>query len=225
MFFEAHPTFHYVIGVDQASGKAGANESVANVLCLENGKQVAICAGMIHPEDMAREVEKAGYYFNTAEIAVEMEFHGSTTITALREVHYPNLFFHVETLDKFSKNPAFFGWDHRRAREIAINWLQQDIGYSVSTREDERKRALYVYDPDSINQLGWFVRNKETGKYQAAPGKYDDRVSALYISNYVRRLRNKPYLETVVEKKPEETPFLDLSAKQNDDGEVNLLDE
>jgi hypothetical protein len=197
IFERPRETNHYCIGVDTASGKENANESVAQVLCVETGFQVAILAGQIHPEDMATEVEKVGYYYNEAEIAVERELHGETIIQKLKD-RYPRMFFHEESLSGFGEQSIKqYGWDPRRYRQAAIDWLQQDIGYASSDKPEERKMGITVVDAGTISQLGYFIRNKKTGKWEAAPGKMDDRVSALYIANYVRRMRYRIYTEKV----------------------------
>ncbi len=210
---------HYVFGTDTASGKQNANESVCTGLCIETGRQVAILAGLIHPEVMAEECSKAGKYFNDAEIAVERELQGETIIQKLKD-SYPYLYFHEETLTGFGETTVKqFGWDARRFRQTAIDWLQQDIGYSSSAKPEERKQGITVVDLGTIHQLGFFIRNRKNGKWEAAPGKMDDRVSALYIANFVRRIRYKALSERVdvVEKKQ---TYLDiLSTPVLEDGE------
>jgi hypothetical protein len=215
--------YHYVVAVDAASGKEGANESVAQVLCIENGKQCAVLAGLINPDIMAFEAEKAGYLYNEAIIAVERELHGQTIINALKGRGYPNIYFHIETMTSMGgMSTREYGWNARQYRQTAIDWLQQDIGYSASKKPEEKNKAVFVYDPDTINQLGYFIRNKSTGKMEAASGKYDDRVSALYIANFVRREKYEFYMTP--EEKPREKTFLDILAHGSDDpeGMVNL---
>jgi hypothetical protein len=177
----------YVMGCDTASGKMGGNESVACILDVNTGVQVAILAGQIIPRDFAVESEKAGYFYNEAWIGVEMEFHGATVVDYLRGRGYPNIYFHSQNITAFQGGANQYGWDSRRYRQTAIDWLQQDVGWSKSGVADERKRAVYVKNPDTISQMGYFIRNKKTGKFEGASGKLDDKVSALYIANSLRR--------------------------------------
>jgi hypothetical protein len=213
IYEEPVPGMHYVMGDDTASGKERANESVANILCIETGVQVAICAGIYTPEILAMESVKAGYVYNEAEIAVEKEFHGATVINYLREHEYPFVYFHEETLVGFNQPLRQYGWDPRKYRETAVDWLQEDIGYAVSSVESERAKALWIKDPGTIDQLQYFWRNRKSGKLEAAPGKFDDRVSSLYIANYVRRFRMRYYFlqKPDEEKKKYEGPqYIDI---------------
>jgi hypothetical protein len=177
----------YVIGIDTASGKANSNDSVITVLDVNTGEQVAVIAGQIAPEEVGIEAKKIGEYYNDALIGVEKEYHGVTVINYLRQNGYPNLYAHPAHITSFESHSTEFGWDARRYRQIAIDWLQQDIGWSISTVRDERNKAIWIKDPETISQLGWFIRNAKTGKFEAASGKLDDRVSAIYIANYLRR--------------------------------------
>lgn len=187
VYAEPDPTHTYVIGCDTASGKENANETVGTVLDVNTGVQVATLGGLITPEDFAVEVEKAGYLYNEACIGVEKEYHGVTVLNHLRQKEYPNIYFHPVHITAFNSGGATeFGWDARRCRQIAIDWLQRDFGWSVSTVKEERKRAVFLKDPETISQMGYFERNRKTGKFQAASGKFDDRVCALYIANYIR---------------------------------------
>ncbi len=187
IFKHPDPTHTYVMGCDTASGKMNSNDSVMTILDVNTGCQDAVIAGQITPEDFAIEVEKVGYYYNDALFGIEKEFHGMTVVNYLRLKSYPNIYAHPTHVMTFDSSSTEFGWDARRYRQIAIDWLQQDIGYSVSTLREELNRAIWIKDPESITQLGWFQRNSKTGKFEAIPGKLDDRVSALYIGNYLRR--------------------------------------
>lgn len=215
---------HYVVGVDPASGKEKGNESVAIVLCVETGEQAAIIAGQIHPEVMADEVERGGHFYNEAELAIERELHGATIISKLKD-KYPNIYYHYESLvgmsDSVSKE---YGWDPRRYRQTAIDWLQQDIGYATSEKPADRKLAVWVFDIETTNQLGYFIKNEKSGKWEATPGKKDDRVSAMYIANFVRRQRFERFINTIVEVKKEKTFMDELSASSVEDKEERSMD-
>jgi hypothetical protein len=209
---------HYVIGADCASGKISGNETVGDILCVETGEQVAILGGQIHPEDFGDELEKAGIYYNTAEIAIEKELFGAAVISKLKN-RYSNLFIQDEPIiavtGYVSKD---YGWDARANRTTAITWLQEDLGLIVSNKFEEQKRALRIFDTETVNQLCWFVQNRSTGKLEAASGKRDDRVIALAIANFLRRLRYATYtmIREIEEKK--ET-WLDVLAKKSSDYE------
>jgi hypothetical protein len=216
IFREPEENKTYIVGVDTASGKMGANESVINVECVEDGHQCALLGGKISPDDIGVEAEKIGYLYHEAEIVIEAEFFGATVIAYLREVKYPKVFYQYETATGFNETAREYGWWPRRDnnRQVAIDWLQQDMAYSLSKKPEENKRAVYYHDPETILQFGYFVRNKETGKFEASQGKYDDRVSAAYISNFVRRLRFRALMmERPKEQPRKERTFLEMVAE------------
>lgn len=213
IFERPKPKEIYVIGVDTASGKAGANESVITVLAVDSGVQCAILAGQIPPEEIASEAEKVGYMYSSegvpAEIAVEKEFHGATVIDRLRDRNYPCIYFHVDTLTGMGGGAKDYGWAPLKNRQTAIDWLQEDIGYSISPIPAERNKAIWIKDPGTLDQAGFFIRNKKTGKLEAAPGKFDDRISAMYIANFVRRERIRSKKSEVVVEKPRRATYFD----------------
>lgn len=215
-----------VFGVDTASGKEGANESVITGVSVHTGIQKCILAGKYTPEEISIEVLKAGwaYYYqhkdNPAEIAIEREFHGATVISELIHHKYPAVYFHAYHIDTFNSGSNNFGWDARKYKQPAIDYLQKSIGWSISKNPEEKRRALYVKDPDTISQLGWYQRDKKTGKFGAMRGKYDDRVSALMIANWVRMERMARVFDPPVEEAQKEMSHADVimaGVKKNDD--------
>lgn len=223
VFREPKEHLHYVLGIDCASGKLNANESVIQCLCIENGHQCAIVAGQIEPEDIADEALKLGRYYREAEIAVERELHGMTVIDKLKSV-YSNIYMHQNSLDDIQESVSRkYGWEPRSYRSTAIDWLVTDIGLATSDKPEERKKGVYVYDLGTISQLTYFNRNKQTGKYEAAPGKMDDRVASLYIANFVRREKYGLYVGRT-EEKPRERTFLDVLSEpsNHEDGDRSM---
>lgn len=215
VFRKPVPGRTYAIGIDTASGKSNSNDTSATVLCVNDGRQDAICAGSITPDDMGVIAESLGYYYNEATLAVENEKHGVTVISYLLKREYPKIYIHpIKLASATGKAANEFGWDPTRNRQTAIDWLQTDIGYAISTMEEERKKAVYVFDATTITQLGFFVQNKKTGKYQAAGGQKDDRVSSLYIANFVRRELYADIFRPPPLPEPEKT-FLDKLMEQS----------
>lgn len=190
IFREAIPGNTYVIGADAAKGVEGGNSSALTILCVNDGRQEAVCAGIIDPTDFAIECEKGGYLYNEAELGIEFEKHGATIINYLKEKQYPKIFFHTQKLVSMDdQNPSEWGWNPTYYRQTAIDWLVQDMAWTISKKPEENKKALWVYDPDTVLQCSYFGRNKKTGKFGAVKGKLDDKVTALYVSNFIRRLR------------------------------------
>ena len=162
---------HYIFGVDASSGKEGANEAVCMGLCIEDGHQACILAGAVTPDEMLAEVIKVATSYGTAEVAVENELYGSTVIIGLKSQNYPSIYFHNEALDGMSGFSRVYGWNARKYRQTAIDWLRQDIGYCASTTLSERNQAVWIHDSGTKDQLKYFERNRSSGKYEARRGR------------------------------------------------------
>lgn len=202
----------YIIAADSASGLPNRNGSAGCVLCLETHKIVASICGEIAPEDFAVELEKAARYFNKGEIVVEYEKYGMIVLHILRD-KYPFIYSHSESLVGTEGNRSkILGWNPvlNRNRQIAIDLLKMDVGYSLSNNPIERSRAIVIPDKSILLEMNDFVRNNENGKEEAAPGKKDDRVSSIYIANFVWHERMQ-YRKPKVAK--QEDTFWDLIRK------------
>jgi hypothetical protein len=219
------PNDSYILAVDCASGLPGRNGTAATVLSLARHEQVAILAGQISPEETALQVELAGWFFNCAEIAIERQTHGAVVINILYQ-RYPKLYYHTQsatgwqqkTTLEYGWNPGKAGYSGTSNRQIAIDLLGRDIGYVLSESELERKRALKINDKITLDEARRFVPDKKTGKPGAATGKFDDRVSAIYIANFVWNERQKNIFQK--QKEPETTVWerMRMYAKQSPTG-------
>lgn len=208
VFEKPDPNQLYILGVDTASGKENANDSTIQILSVHTGRQVAVAGGKYTPEDIAAMAYRAGYAYcykdkrNPAEIAVEAEFHGASVIGRLLEQKYPNIYYHAFHSITFQSGANEYGWSARKYRQVAIDLLQTDIAWSLSKVAEERRRAIYISDPATRQQLIHFEQNKKSGRYEAKRGKFDDLVSALMIANFVRHERMGRIFDTVVDDKP-----------------------
>lgn len=224
------------MGVDTASGKENANESVATIISIHTGQQVAIVAGRYTPDELGAMAIQAGnaYYYkdkkNPCEIAVEREFHGQTIIDKLISINYPNIYYHSYHHVAFRGGANEYGWDSRKYRQTAIDWLQEDFGMRNSKIDKERQRAVFVNDLDTLSQMKSFERNEKTGRFEAKRGKFDDRVAALYIANFVRRERMDRIFNPPAIEKPHKETWEDVivagtrKPEERDPGPRNLYD-
>lgn len=199
-FDEKH---HYCIGVDASAGTEGSNLAAIQVICFETHEQAGAWSGIVQPDHLAEKAANIGKKFNDAVIAVEREKYGMVVINRLM-ASYPNLYFH--TIKSTGFKPAIetqFGWNPRN-KEEAVRRLQVDYGYNWGRDENLKKTAIKIYDKATLRELSDFVKNSKNGKYEAAWGKTDDLVSALYIANWVYHELKEFYVqeETKEEKKP-----------------------
>jgi hypothetical protein len=173
--------FHkYVIGADVSEGKVVAegdesksrDYSCAQVIDQNTMEQVAVWHGRIEPDLFGRQLDLLGRYYNNALIAVERNSMGLTTVTALRDLFYPNLYYREKFGLISEKITNELGWvTDSASRELAI----------TDTTKLLRDRRLFLNDPDTLMEMKSFVRD-ERGIPRAAASSHDDRVMSLVIA-------------------------------------------
>lgn len=173
VYKEPLPRNHYIIGVDVAEGLEKGDNSVAQVLDAITFEQVAKYRGKIEPDAFGRELALWGKKYNEALIAVEVNNHGLTTLTILKEI-YSNIFYR-KIYDKVSNEwTQKIGWQtSAKSKPFLIDHLATAI-----------KDGIGIVSIDTINELMTFVIN-EDGTCSAQEGKYDDEVISLAIANQV----------------------------------------
>ena len=87
IYVEAQEGREYVIGADPAEGNPESDDSVAIVLDLITGEEVAVLSGKIEPSVFAEYLDILAKYYNDAEILPERNNHGHAVILALDEVY------------------------------------------------------------------------------------------------------------------------------------------
>jgi hypothetical protein len=123
----------YYIGADVAHGIYGGDYSCAQVLKIGYGAQpdiqVAEWHGWINPTPYGDAVCALGYWYNTAQIAIECNDVGqSTNARVMRVLEYPNLFRwkHYDKIKNFMTD--FFGWyTNVKTRDLIIAKFREFI--------------------------------------------------------------------------------------------------
>lgn len=176
----------YIIGADPAEGKQVTNESgdfsCAKVIDEETGEECAAYRSKLPPEDFAADLVELGDYYNQALIAVERNNHGHTVILELANLHYGNVYKHVEPLKRNRRSATgkevikVEGWPtNNRTRKMTLNKL----GWFI------RHFPELIYDISLIQEALVFVYDKR-GIPSAAEGCHDDMVLASGIAHIVR---------------------------------------
>ena len=159
----------YVIGADVAQS---VDYSSAHVIKKRTAEVVAVWHGQIDPKTFGKELERLGYFYNTAMIAVERNNQGIATLVQLNDAYYPMLYYRDDITDTGEATTSKLGWETNiRTRPILVS----DLGNMI------RNRDLFCIDEPTINECMTFVRNK-TGKEEAQEGCHDDRVLSLAIA-------------------------------------------
>lgn len=165
----------YYVGADVAMGVRGGDWSVAQILDSKK-QQVGIYRSQVHPDYFATVLEKLGYFFNTAKIAVESNNHGILTCTRLgKDLAYPNIYFET-SVDKQTENETVtFGFRTTvKTKPLIIDKLRQAF----------REGEIAVNDKLTLRECQTYVVTDE-GKLEAESGCFDDTVMALAICNFI----------------------------------------
>jgi len=187
IYRDKNQEYTYIVSGDSAAGLPNRDGSAACVICLETHEVVANLCGQIPPEEFAVELEKAARYYNEGEIVVEYDKYGLVVLHILRD-KYTNIYAHSESLVGVQGSQSKeLGWNpvKNRNRQLAVDLLKMDMGYYVSNNDVERNRSIKIFDKATLQEMNDFVRDNDSGKEMAAVGKKDDRVSAVYIGNFV----------------------------------------
>jgi hypothetical protein len=148
----------YAIGADVAEGLETGDYSTMTVV-NKDLEQVMSYHGHIHPDLFGAELIKAGYLYDTALIAPEVNNHGLTTLTRLTNSNYPNIYTR-EALEQYGTDwTSKVGW-HTNAKTKPM-MLDEFIAMfrdglcTINDVETLREMLTLTYNPDgSVNLNG-----------------------------------------------------------------------
>jgi len=177
MWEEPSPGELYDIGIDVSSGSERGDWSVAEVLTRSRPhRQVAEWRGRIDPLDLGDVMVQLGYFYNTAQLSVEMEGIGMSTNSEIMRLGYPYIYI----------------WRHR---ERAVPQLSSFSGWKT---QQNTKPLMVALAKHLLMHKGFIVRSaillKEMGSFstvylpgggetwRAAAGSHDDCIMAFMIA-------------------------------------------
>lgn len=164
----------YVIGGDTAG--EGSDSFVAQVLDNRTGTQVAILRHTTDEDLYAKQVYCLGMHYNTALLAVEVNF-STYPVRELERLRYPRQYVREVVDDYTHAVRRSFGFrTDTKTRPVIIAELIK------ACRDD----INIVCDGTTLTEMLTFVRNPDTQKPEAEPGAHDDCVMALAIAHFVR---------------------------------------
>ena len=169
---------HYVIGGDVAEGVDGGDFSSAHVLDREDQSICAAWHGHCEPELFGAELARLGKLYNNASIGVESNNHGLTSLTALKNLNYPRIFYH-KSLELRGKGQERMGW---RADTKTKPIMIDGIGTYL-----ESEPPPEIPDKELLSELQTYGV-MEDGKTEAQEGCFDDRVTSLGIALVVSKM-------------------------------------
>jgi len=153
----------FVIGADISEGVSGGDYSVATVFNRRTGEQVAFFRGFIPPDRFGEKLDVWGRKFNNALMVIEVNNHGLTTLTVLRQKLYPTMYFRPAKFESIGmSNTNKMGWRTTSlTRPLLIDELAQacrDRTLTIHSKEILDEMSVYVYDNngDMVSQPGFF---------------------------------------------------------------------
>lgn len=159
----------YIIGADVAMGFSKGDFSCAEVLS-EDFEQVAEWHGHTPPEIFAEELNKLGRYYNMATIGVEANNHGLTTLTELKRLLYPRIYYRYEIDKKDNKRTRLMGWlTNSKSKPLMID------NFGKVLREGD----VVINGADLLLECQTYI---DDGEMHASEGNYDDRVISMSIA-------------------------------------------
>lgn len=152
MYFPPRPDRTYVLGADVAEGVTGGDYSVISIFDRTTGDEVAHWRGHIVPEKFGHLIAKVGGLYNNALAVVEINNHGLTTVTALKNKLYPQIYFRpVVKMDTMSmKFSDRLGWKTTKVtRPIMIDDLREvlsDGSLRIHTEKTVDEMLTFIFD-------------------------------------------------------------------------------
>jgi hypothetical protein len=162
----------YVVGADVAEGVTGGDFSVATIFDRKTGEEVAFFRGYIPPDIFGEKLNLWGRMYGDALMVVESNNHGLTTITALKKLLYPHLYFRPAKFDTISSQwGERLGW---KTTKITRTLLIDDLSEAV------RNEELVVHSKETISEMTTMIFDN-FGNMVPQGGFHDDCVFATGI--------------------------------------------
>lgn len=166
------PGRRYVVGCDVAEGLAHGDYSTVDVLD-ENGDQVAHWRGHVAPDELGIMLKHLGKFYGNAFVGVERNNHGLTTLTALKNTGYKNIY--VETKkDERGGEPLTprIGWYTTvKTKPLMIDHLHALL----------RDGQSGIRNKATVEECQSYVVG-DNGSFNAQQGCFDDRVMSMAIA-------------------------------------------
>ena len=162
----------YMAGADVAEGVTGGDYSVYTIFNRKTGEEVAFFRGYVPPDVFGRYINIWGRMYNNALTAVESNNHGLTTITKLKELLYPQIYFRPSNFDTMGAPMSErLGW---RTTKVTRPLLIDDLAQAI------REGFLTIHSKETISEMITFVYN-DAGNMVPQPGFHDDCIFATGI--------------------------------------------
>lgn len=187
-----HPEHEYVIGMDVAAGTFAGDYSVAEVLDVTQGRQVAELQYKKSPEDFTDDCVALGYWYNIALLYPEINSIGSVCMKRAAQLwHYPRQG-REEKWDEIGTKPHKYGhYTTHESKQIMVSFFKHVV----------EERYLAIASSGLLAEMSTFVE-KADGDFEGDNGAHDDRVMAMALALAV--IRQSPRMLAGFSQKPHE---------------------
>lgn len=158
---------------------------VATIIDRKTWRVIGKFRAVMRAHAFGDELNKLGYFFNGALVAVEVNNMGQSTVDRLKELKYPDLYMRERLNEKEKQVTKEIGWQtSTKTKALMIGHMQEIIGLE----------EYEIPDIEILNELGTFIKTEEGGM-EASPGNHDDCVISVSGAYYILKLN--PYMEKV----------------------------
>lgn len=173
VYFPPVPGRKYVLGADVAEGVTGGDYSVFVIFDRESGDEVAIWRGYLSADRFGGLLDKWGRLYNNALAVVEVNNHGLTTLTTLRNQKYPQIYFRPTKFDQMGTSYSDrIGW---KTTKITKPLMIDDLGETL------REGSLKIHSLTTLDEMLTFVFDDD-GNMVTQWGFHDDCILATAIA-------------------------------------------
>ncbi len=173
MYYPPKQGRSYIVGADVAEGITGGDYSVFTILDRKSGEEVAFWRGYMTADRFGYLLDKCGRLYNDALMVVEINNHGLTTVTALKNKMYPQIYFRpVVKMDTMSTQFGDrMGWKTTKVtRPIMIDDLRESLADG----------SLILHTEKTIDEMLTFVFD-DGGNMVSQSAFHDDCIFATAI--------------------------------------------
>lgn len=173
VYAEPVPGRTYVLGCDNSEGVPGGDNSCVIIFDRETGEEVAFYYGLMDPDLLGERINDWGRWYNNALVVVEINHSGQTTISSLKRLAYPSMYYRQGPIDKLSASTTDrIGW---RTTDLNRPFMVDDF------RKYFRDNLIIIHSKILLDEMTWFVYDDQN-KPKAASGKHDDSIMATAVA-------------------------------------------
>lgn len=190
----------YVAGADVAEGVVGGDYSTCVIYNRKTGEEVAFYRGLMPADKFGLKLNDWGRMYNNALMVVEVNNHGLTTVTALRNAIYPSLYFRPSKFDSMGTSWSDrLGW---KTTKVTRPLMIDDFNEAL------REGSITIHSKETIDEMITFVF--DTGNNMVSmSGFHDDGIFASAIGfQGFKAIYDKPLIQVNYEEHlPVSTPY------------------